>query len=75
MWWGIGIGAGILYLVLVFTLGIMTLGSGPERRFSRQDLELAQDLARRCATAIRNAAAAGERSVPVSSGRSPGWPE
>jgi GAF domain-containing protein len=57
------------------TVGIMTLGSGPERRFSPQDLELAQDLARRCATAIGNAAAAGERSVPVSSGRSPGWPE
>jgi hypothetical protein len=25
MWWGIGIGAGILYLVLLFTLGFMTL--------------------------------------------------
>ena len=22
MWWGIGIGAGLLYLVLVFTLGL-----------------------------------------------------
>ena len=28
MWWGIGIGAGILYLVLVFTLGLMTLRNG-----------------------------------------------
>jgi GAF domain-containing protein len=56
------------------TLGIMALGSGPGRRFSRKDLELAQDLARRCATAIRNAAAAGGRSHPVSSVRSPGSP-
>jgi hypothetical protein len=28
MWWGIGIGAGILYLILVFTLGFMTLRNG-----------------------------------------------
>jgi len=28
MWWGIGIGAGFLYLVLVFTLGLMTLRNG-----------------------------------------------
>ena len=28
IWWGIGIGAGILYLVLVFTLGLMTLRNG-----------------------------------------------
>ena len=28
MWWGIGIGAGILYIVLVFTLGLMTLRNG-----------------------------------------------
>jgi hypothetical protein len=28
MWWGIGIGAGILYLILVFTLGLMTLRNG-----------------------------------------------
>ena len=27
MWWGIGLG-GILYLVLVFTLGVMTLRKG-----------------------------------------------
>ena len=27
MWWGIGLG-GILYLVLVFTLGLMTLRKG-----------------------------------------------
>ena len=25
MWWGIGIGAGILYLVLMVTLGVMTI--------------------------------------------------
>ena len=25
MWWGVGFGVGILYLVLVFTLGLMTL--------------------------------------------------
>jgi GAF domain-containing protein len=57
------------------TLGVMALGSGPGRRFSRKDLERAQDLARRCATAIRNAAAAGgARSHSVSSVRSPGWP-
>jgi hypothetical protein len=28
MWWGIGIGGGILYLILVFTLGLMTLRNG-----------------------------------------------
>jgi hypothetical protein len=28
MWWGIGIGGAILYLVLVFTLGLMTLRNG-----------------------------------------------
>ncbi len=30
MWWGIGIGigAGILYVVLLFTLGLMTLRKG-----------------------------------------------
>jgi ABC-type multidrug transport system permease subunit len=25
MWWGIGFGVGILYLVLLFTLGFMTI--------------------------------------------------
>ena len=28
MWWGIGIGVGILYLIAVFTLGLMTLRNG-----------------------------------------------
>jgi len=28
MWWGIGIGGGLLYLVLAFTLGLMTLRKG-----------------------------------------------
>ena len=28
MWWGIGIGGGILYLILLFTLGVMTLRKG-----------------------------------------------
>ena len=28
MWWGIGIGGLILYVVLVFTLGLMTLRKG-----------------------------------------------
>jgi hypothetical protein len=28
MWWGIGIGAALLYFVLVFTLGMMTLRNG-----------------------------------------------
>jgi hypothetical protein len=28
MWWGIGIGGGILYLILAFTLGFMTLKNG-----------------------------------------------
>jgi hypothetical protein len=28
MWWGIGIGGGILYLVLLVTLGIMTIRKG-----------------------------------------------
>ena len=28
MWWGIGLGGILLYLVLVFTLGVMTLRKG-----------------------------------------------
>ena len=28
MWWGIGIGGGLLYLILAFTLGLMTLRNG-----------------------------------------------
>jgi hypothetical protein len=28
MWWGIGIGGALLYFVLVFTLGLMTLRNG-----------------------------------------------
>jgi hypothetical protein len=28
MWWGIGIGGAILYLILAFTLGLMTLRNG-----------------------------------------------
>ena len=28
MWWGIGIGAGFLYFILAFTLGLMTLRNG-----------------------------------------------
>jgi hypothetical protein len=28
MWWGIGFGVGILYVVLLITLGIMTLRNG-----------------------------------------------
>ena len=28
MWWGIGFGGAILYLFLVFTLGMMTLRNG-----------------------------------------------
>ena len=28
MWWGIGIGGAILYVVLVFTLGLMMLRNG-----------------------------------------------
>jgi hypothetical protein len=28
MWWGIGIGAGILYFLVAFTLGLMTLRNG-----------------------------------------------
>jgi hypothetical protein len=28
MWWGIGIGGGILYIVLLITLGVMTLRNG-----------------------------------------------
>jgi hypothetical protein len=28
MWWGIGFGGMLLYLVLVFTLGMMTLRNG-----------------------------------------------
>ncbi len=28
MWWGIGIGGAILYLVLLLTIGLMTLRNG-----------------------------------------------
>ena len=28
MWWGIGIGGGILYVILLVTLGVMTLRNG-----------------------------------------------
>jgi len=28
MWWGIGIGGFFLYLILLFTLGLMTLRNG-----------------------------------------------
>lgn len=28
MWWGVGIGLGILYFVLMVTLGVMTLRKG-----------------------------------------------
>jgi hypothetical protein len=28
MWWGIGIGGGILYVVLLVTLGVLTLRNG-----------------------------------------------
>jgi hypothetical protein len=28
MWWGIGIGGAILYLIVLFTLGLMTLRNG-----------------------------------------------
>ena len=28
MWWGIGIGGVVLYLILLFTLGLMTLRKG-----------------------------------------------
>jgi hypothetical protein len=28
MWWGIGIGAGLLYFLVAFTLGLMTLRNG-----------------------------------------------
>ena len=28
VWWGIGIGGGILYLIVAFTLGLMTLRNG-----------------------------------------------
>ena len=45
------------------TLGALTFVSGPSgRRFDEQDVELAQELARRCATAIDNARLYTERS-------------
>jgi hypothetical protein len=28
MWWGIGFGGAILYLIIAFTLGVMTLRNG-----------------------------------------------
>ena len=39
------------------TIGVMALGCAPPRRFGQRDLELAQDIGRRCATAIRDAGA------------------
>ena len=45
------------------TLGALSFVSGPSgRRFDEQDVELAQELARRCATAIDNARLYTERS-------------
>jgi PAS domain S-box-containing protein len=45
------------------TLGALTLATDPEGRcFDEQDLELAQELARRCATAIDNARLFSERA-------------
>jgi PAS domain S-box-containing protein len=44
-------------------VGALTFASGPSgRRFDEQDLELAQELARRCATAIDNARLFSERA-------------
>ena len=45
------------------TLGAMTFVTGPSgRRFDQRDLELAEELARRCATAVENARLYGERA-------------
>ena len=45
------------------TLGAMTFVTGPSgRRFDERDLELAEELARRCATAIENARLYAERA-------------
>ena len=45
------------------TLGAMTFVTGPSgRRFDERDLELAEELARRCATAVENARLYGERA-------------
>jgi PAS domain S-box-containing protein len=45
------------------TIGAMTFVNGPSgRRFDGHDLELAEELARRCATAVDNARVYGERS-------------
>jgi PAS domain S-box-containing protein len=45
------------------TLGILTFGTGPSgRRYDERDLELAHELARRCATALDNNRLYSERS-------------
>ena len=45
------------------TLGALTFVTGPSgRRFDERDLELAEELARRCATALDNARLYGERA-------------
>ena len=45
------------------TLGAMTFVTGPSgRRFDQRDLDLAEELARRCATAVENARLYGERA-------------
>jgi PAS domain S-box-containing protein len=45
------------------TIGVLSLATGPSgRRFDRQDLELAEELARRCASAVDNARLYRERA-------------
>jgi PAS domain S-box-containing protein len=45
------------------TIGALSLATGPSgRRFDRQDLELAEELARRCASAVDNARLYRERA-------------
>ncbi|HEU0025417.1 MAG TPA: SpoIIE family protein phosphatase, partial [Thermoleophilaceae bacterium] len=45
------------------TLGAMTFASGPSgRRFDQRDVELAEELARRCGTAVENARLYDERA-------------
>jgi hypothetical protein len=34
MWWGIGVGAALLYLVILFTAGMMTLRNGHRWMFA-----------------------------------------
>jgi hypothetical protein len=67
MWWGIGIGGGLLYLILVFTLGLMTLRNRHGWMFFFRDLlPGALDLWRLHETAGEDTGRLGQSATGVS---------